>query len=72
MNCNLESVERRYGWLFRHLKEFYTRFETVFPDYWGVDVYLVYEFIGLTRMALNQILENWENPDVAVLMNALK
>ena len=53
MNCNLESVERRYGWLFRHLKEFETLFEDVFPKSWGVTVLIVYEFCGLTKMALN-------------------
>ena len=67
----MESVEKRHGWLFRHMKEFNHKFDQVFPDHWGFEVYLVYEFTGLTRIALNQILESNHQPDVSVLMSAL-
>ena len=71
MNNTLESVEKRHGWLFRHMKEFGTKFEKVFPEHWGIEIYLVYEFTGLTRIVLQRILEDNQKPVVSVLMSAL-
>lgn len=72
MNNTLESVEKRHGWLYRHMKEFNTKFDQVFPEHWGFEILLVYEFTGLTRIVLTQILENNQKPEVSVLMNALQ
>jgi hypothetical protein len=56
-NRNLENTERRYAWLARTLKEFDTKFASVFPEYWAVHCALYVEFSSVTRLHINDILE---------------
>jgi hypothetical protein len=70
-NSTLENTERRFGWLWRHLKEFENRFSQVLPENWGVSVFVIYEFCGVTRLQLTSILQNTKY-ELPVLMNALK
>ena len=38
------------------MKDFEAKWTGVFPDYWGINCYLVYEFCSITRIALTEIL----------------
>eukprot|EP00828_Plagiopyla_frontata_P010156 TRINITY_DN1532_c0_g1_i3.p1 TRINITY_DN1532_c0_g1~~TRINITY_DN1532_c0_g1_i3.p1 ORF type:complete len:676 (-),score=86.16 TRINITY_DN1532_c0_g1_i3:49-1836(-) len=71
-NCQLEQTERRYSWLWRQLKEFDMNFSGIFPQYWGMHCYIIYEFCSITRLQLTQILESRNQHDVNVLMKALQ
>lgn len=74
-NSSLENTERRYGWLLRSLKEFESQNGTIFPEYWGMICNIIYEFCGITRIQITNMLEKKamsSDTDVAVLMKALQ
>ena len=72
-NASLENTERRYGWLLRSLKEYEQQFSSIFPEYWGMTCNIIYEFCGITRIQITNMLEKKAmNSDVAVLMKALQ
>jgi hypothetical protein len=74
-NSSLENTERRYGWLLRSLKDFEGPNATVFPEYWGMTCNIIYEFCGITRIQITNMLEKKamsSDTDVAVLMKALQ
>lgn len=74
-NSSLENTERRYGWLLRTIKEFEAQFSVVFPEYWGMVCNIIYEFCGITRIQITNLLEKKSvasDVQVAVLMKALQ
>lgn len=71
-NATLENTERRYGWIKRKMDEFEGKFGQVFPEYWGINCFLLYEFCSVTRLHLTMILERGGgNSNVAILMKSL-
>lgn len=58
-NEQLDKHERRFGWLWRRLKEFDNKWNGIFPEYWGIHCYIVYEFCGLTRLSTTETLEKY-------------
>jgi vacuolar protein sorting-associated protein 53 len=72
-NSSLENTEKRYGWLWRNLKEFDNKYGKIFPEYWGMHCHLIYEFCGITRIQITEMLEKRAlSSNVAVLMKALE
>lgn len=68
----LDKYERRFHWFKKTLKEFDVKWAGVFPEYWGMPCFLIYEFCSCTRIAITEILNaQGNNSDVAVLMSAL-
>lgn len=59
----------------RSLKEFDSQNGTIFPEYWGMTYNIIYEFCGITRIQITNMLEKKamsSDTDVAVLMKALQ
>lgn len=46
------------------------KFGNVFPEYWGINCFILYEFCSITRLHLMGILEKGA-PNVAILMKSL-
>lgn len=54
------------------MDEFEGKFGTVFPEYWGINCFLLYEFCSVTRLHLTTILERGGgSSNVAILMKSL-
>jgi len=72
-NACLEKYEKRFSWLWKNLEEFRKKWADVFPDYWGIDSLIIYEFTGLTRIGLLGILSNETvSNNVALLIKAVQ
>ncbi|CAD8075883.1 unnamed protein product [Paramecium primaurelia] len=71
-NRSLETTERRYAWMARVIKDFDTKTQNVFPEYWAVHCQIYYEFCAVTRLQITDILESLKDLEVAVLMKALQ
>lgn len=72
-NQTLESVEQRYSWFNRELREFTRKFSAAFPNYWGILTFIAHEFCGTTRVQLMTILDkSGSQTDVKNLLNALR
>ena len=56
-NNKLDVVERRYPWVTRKLKDVESRYQGVFPHYWGIKCFILNEFCGETRVHVTNILE---------------
>ena len=70
-NATIEVIERRYPWMQRRLKEIEGIYEDVFPEYWGMRCFILHEFCGMTRLHINEILENHSVDDVDTFLKAL-
>ena len=53
-NQSIDKFERRFGWMWRNMKEYESKWEGVFPSYWGASCFLLYEFCGLTKMSVQK------------------
>lgn len=55
------------------METFSTKFNTIFPQTWGIDCLIYYEFCSITRLHLASSLERTHNSvNVAVLMKSLE
>lgn len=72
-NSVLENTERRYGFMKRKMENFNNKFGNVFPETWGIDCLIYYEFCSITRLHLTSSLERtFDSVNVAVLMKSLE
>jgi hypothetical protein len=73
-HCTLNDMERRWAWFKRLLKYIESKFKTIFPTHWRIQLRLCLEFIERTKMHLISLLteyENQENSNVDILLKAL-
>lgn len=54
----LSDTERRFEWIKRVLVEYNSKYESFFPPSWGMKHYLCQEFIRITKLHLNELLNN--------------
>lgn len=54
------------------METFYTKYGKIFPQKWGIDCLIYYEFCSITRLHLTTSLERtFDSVNVAVLMKSL-
>jgi vacuolar protein sorting-associated protein 53 len=71
-NSTLESVEKRYTWITKRMKEIESHYEGIFPHYWGLKCFIYHEFCAMTRVHITDILEHKPIHDVTILLRALQ
>jgi hypothetical protein len=74
-NNNIDSIEQRYAWFVRELRDFNEKYAEAFPHYWGLINYIVQNFSTMTRVQILEILQKTSfknSDDVKVLLNALR
>lgn len=55
------------------MENFYTKYSKIFPQRWGIDCLIYYEFCSITRLHLTTSLERtFDTVNVAVLMKSLE
>lgn len=45
---NIDTIEKRFVWFSRSLQDFKNKYAEIFPHYWGILTYIVYEFCAET------------------------
>lgn len=69
---SFDKYDRRFSELQRRLKEFQSRWNGVFPEYWGIICYIIYEFCSQTMISVSDLLKkNGRNIDTKLLIDAL-
>lgn len=53
---SFESIEKRFVWFSRSFSEFKSKYEKIFPHYWGILSYLVIEFCSECCISVTEIL----------------
>ena len=53
------------------MKEFESKWNGVFPEWWGIVAHLINEFCGFTRVAITRIFEKNPNQDLTIMLRCL-
>ncbi|KAJ5070948.1 vacuolar protein sorting-associated protein [Anaeramoeba ignava] len=73
---SLESVDRRYIWFKKILKNYEANYSQMFPTYWLMEQVLSEEFCYLTRQHLDKLVMNEQQqaarPNVQLLLESLQ
>lgn len=72
---SLDQVDRRWSWFKRLLKYIDSKFSSIFPSHWRIQLRLCLEFIERTKMHMILLLTDMESRDindVNLLMKALQ
>jgi hypothetical protein len=72
---SLDQVDRRWSWFKRLLKYIDTKFASIFPPHWRIQLRICLEFVDRTKMHLILLLTEMESKDISdvnLLMKALQ
>lgn len=68
----LDKIDKRYGWIKRHLLDFEEKYGPVFPDSWEVSERISVEFCNITKSELGKIMSRRRTEiDVKLLLYAI-